>query len=459
MADKPETSGMPDSSEVSEAEPGSPHTMTDPTVSVEAEPATGTGTTPEPEQQSAATSNANEQRAVDDHSATTPDQAPQKDIKRTAILAIVAVVVVISAAIVFWLALKPAGTETRQSSVTTPVEQPKLGVVASVGDGRAEFSAGEDDWQPVTEGMQLAEGATIRTDEANMAVLTLDDGSAIRLDTQSSVRLTSLAADDVQVEQLAGNVYSRIVPSDRKYTVSIDSISYQALGTAFVTVKTETENGVQVFQNSVKASSEPQTVTEGKQYFKASEVADRAGKVTDIDIDALASSYFINWNIFVEINDDKFKDKLGVLARVKELAAEEQAKRDAIEAERLKANIEATRKAAAEYEKYEKDQKTSGTATVTRGQMSLSAQGDTLNWTYTGLAPHGYKLVYAEHDSPTFGTDKAVYFSDPRTLSAQLSKYIKKNKAYKVRVCAYTAGTESDKCVDYSNAVQVRAGS
>lgn len=446
--DTPETSTTPDDSEAAGAEHSPTDADSNPTVSVEAEPATGTGIPPGQEP-----TPVSEQLAADD-STTSPVASPQRDMKRTIILAIIAVAVIVSAAIVFWLALKPADTEERQGSVAAPVEQPKLGVAISVADGTVEFSLDDGAWQPLTNESQLSEGTTVRTGEGSRTVLALDDGSAVRLDALSSIKLASLAADNIRIDHLSGSVYSRVVPSERTYTVNVDDTSYQALGTAFVTIKTESENGVQVMQSSVKASGTESTIGEGKQYYKTSGNPGLEGKVTDIDLGSLAGNEFITWNLSEDEKDAKFKDKLGVLANIKQLVADQEAAHAASEAERKKLEAEQAKKAA-EDSKKDKSEHDHHKSKVTRGQMSLSAQADTLNWSYTGQAPHGYKLVYAEHDNPTFGSDETKYFSDPNTLSAQVSKYFKKHKTYKVRVCAYTAGTETDKCVDYSNVVQV----
>lgn len=451
-----ESTSSPKDTDATEFENDSRETGADLNVSVEAEPATGaTSTVSENTSAAVARVDSIQPSTVSTETATA-SPAP-KNKKRTIILAIIAVAVIISGAIVLWLALKPADTEDQQSSVSTSVEQPKLGVAISVADGTVEFSSSNNKWQPLTSESQLTEGATVRTGEGSRTVLTLDDGSAVRLDAQSSIKVTSLAADDIRIDHLAGSVYSRVVPSERTYTVNVDDVSYVALGTAFITIKTATENGVQVIHSSVKASGAEAAVGEGKQYYKTSSNSELKGKVTDINLGTLAGSEFITWNLSEDEKDDKFKDKLGVLSLVKERISEEQVKRNAIEAERLKAATEAARKTVESTPEKPLTDPTDKQAKpkVTRGDMKLWRDGDSLNWSYTGQALHGYKLVYADHDYPTFDSDKSIYVNDHRISLKSVTQDFKKHTSYRIRVCAYTAGTENDKCVDYSSQIEI----
>lgn len=90
---------------------------------------------------------------------------------------------------------------------------------------------------------QLKEGDAVRTADGRV-VLTLDDGSALRLDANTNVTLTSLVATDVKIAQTGGTAYSRVVPSERSYTVTVDGAEYKALGTAFSTINHTDEKGV-----------------------------------------------------------------------------------------------------------------------------------------------------------------------------------------------------------------------
>lgn len=122
----------------------------------------------------------------------------------------------------------------------------------------------------------------------------------------------------------------------------------------------------------------------------------------------------------------------------------------------IQAEKAAAEKAAKEKAEKEKQQQTLGEK-VTRGAMTLSSSGTAINWNYTGRAVHGYKVVYSKtNTAPTFGTDNAIYFDKIGTVSTTLTKKdVGGMGKFYVRVCAYTANTENEPCVDYSNIVVV----
>src|SRR5690606_5139035 len=94
-----------------------------------------------------------------------------------------------SAALTWWF--MASGEETQPpvnqttDTVTTPVEQPKLGIAVTVVEGTVEYMKGESDWQDLVATTSLGEGDSVRTGNESRLVLTLDDGSAIRLDANT----------------------------------------------------------------------------------------------------------------------------------------------------------------------------------------------------------------------------------------------------------------------------------
>ncbi len=364
--------------------------------------------------------------------------------KQAVIAAVMAGVLVLGGGAAAFALLYQAPVPEAQVADTTQVKQvAKMGVAVTLVDGAAEYQRGAGAWQALTADSQLKEGDAVRTADGRV-VLTLDDGSALRLDANTNVTLTSLVATDVKIAQTGGTAYSRVVPSERSYTVTVDGAEYKALGTAFSTINHTDEKGVQVYQSSVKVKGVTDAVTEGKQYFKVSADAALKDKVTDINLDTAAENEFLQWNLGEDEKVDTFKSKLGVLPKVKE-RAEQKAKEQEEATAKAKAEAEARQKAT------QKDK-------VTRGSITATAQGTTVNWTYSGKAVHGYKLVYSKNtDTPTFGSDNAIYYSDPASTSGKLSnKDGLPSGTYWVRICAYTAGSESEPCVDYSNTVNVQ---
>ncbi len=371
--------------------------------------------------------------------------------KRLYGIAAACTLVVLVAGLSFWWVMSDQNktvvnsTEDTSSSAT---RQARLGVAITVADGMIEQEQ-DGVWQTIAANAQLQEGDQIRTGEGSRAVLTLDDGSAVRLDAQTAIELESLVVDDVKIKQLSGVVYSRVVASDRAYTVVAADTTYQALGTAFVTMNSEATKGVQVYHSSVQVGGQDESVSEGKQYFTANANTTLTEKITDIDLDSLTDDSFVNWNLSQDESDANFKDKLGSLSRIKELKNQKEQAQKAEEARK-----------AEELQQEEKEKSShSNGEKVTRGAMSLSLSGTTFSWTHGGKASYGYKLVYSKTDNPTFPTDSAVYFDSINQMSGSLPKKNDKKTPlsgrYYVRVCAYTNTTESDPCVDYSNIVTI----
>ncbi len=370
------------------------------------------------------------------------------------------VLLLLVAVVALWLLGDKKESAPTDNTSTAPAQQLKLGVAITVADGAVEYMR-DGDWQAVGTSTQIKEGDSVRTGADSRAVLTLDDGSAVRLDAQSVVRLADLTAAEIKIEQIEGTIYSRVVPnSDRRYIVNTNTTTYEALGTAFVTTKKATESGVQVYQSSVKASTSSETIGEGKQYYETSGDAALQGKVTDINIDALVDNAFINWNLSEDEKDIAFKEKLGILPQIKERADTKEKERLAAEEARIKAEKEAAARAAKEKEEKEK-QNNHSKEKVERGTItSFNLVGDTFTWSYSGKAVHGYKLVFSKTNPPVFGAPGvgSVYRSGINETSGSVpkaSKQSEKGKHY-VRVCVYTAGTEDEDCVDYSpNVIEI----
>ncbi len=457
--------------DIAESQPHQASSLTDDEeselIQVEAEPSTTASSVTDPVEQSALT--------------PIVIGTPKKPFgKRKLAILIAAIVLVPSIAFTAWYFLKgDTPTETQvattgtSSDNQTQTTKPKLGIAVTVVDGSAEYQRAKDaqtapntgnaHWHPLTAETDLSEGDIVRTGVDGRVVLTLDDGSAARLDNATTLTLTSLAADDVKLTQTAGTVYSRVVTSDRKYSVVIDKTTYQAMGTAFATIKTASENGVQVYQSAVKAGK--QTVDQGKQYYHLNPDATIEGKVTDLNLEVLAESKFLEWNLTQDEKDTKFKEKLGVLTDIKQKAAEKAEEKKQDETRKAQAEKEAAEKAANEKqakaaeEKKKKENNSTAQQKITRGTMNLSVNGNTFSWSYTGKAVHGYKLVFSQtNTNPTFNGNGtyALYFSGINEMTGTIPGKEKIGSGtFYVRVCAYTNGTENEPCVDYSPVVKI----
>lgn len=392
-------------------------------------------------------------------SANKASTSPRNSKKRNFLILSASVLAVASLGVLAWwfLSDRPEESNSRSDDISSaPIEQPTLGVAITVAEGTVEYTQDTMEWQAASTTTQLKEGDSVRTGDDSRAVLTLDDGSVIRLDANTTVKLVNLTAGQVEVEQGEGAVYSRVVPSDRTYTIRVDGTEYVALGTAFLTTIGDEESGVRVFQSAVKASDLPDvTISEGRQYFRP--VGEYAGalEVVDINIDEVADNAFIGWNIARDQENDTFKTKLGILPRIKQRSEQMAEERQASEENRVRAEQKAIEQAEKQQQETSTMRANTASKKVKRGTMVLSSIGKTLHWTYTGEAYYGYKLVYSKtSEAPVFNKDSSVYFSGMNDTSGSLpSKDKIGGGKYYARVCAYIDGTEADGCVDYSNIV------
>lgn len=192
-------------------------------------------------------------------------------------------------------------------------------VTASVAEGVVEYQRGEGvDWQSVssTASTTLEEGDVVRTGDDSRAELVFDDGGAIRLDANTTVRLTRLAVGQAEIEQVEGVLYSRATPAGGSLVINIDDASYRAIDAAFGTIKSPVTSGVQVYYGSVAANEAAETLVQGQQHYSLYENADLQGVVTAVDVSSLiAGEEFIHWNVEQDKLNPAFVGNLGILAQ------------------------------------------------------------------------------------------------------------------------------------------------
>ncbi len=306
-----------------------------------------------------------------------------------------------------------------------------LGAEARVVDGIAEYSTDNINWKVLKAGGELAQGAYVRTVNDGRVVVALDDGSAIRINGTSIVRLTSLSANDVVISNESGEVYTRVVKSDRKFSVVVGDETYLSLGTAYKTVNKPDQKGVEVYESEVMANLAKQKVGEGKRFFQISGSADLVNKVTDIPLDQLEKDAFLQWNLTQDTQSTEFKEKLGYLKKLQE----KQTTQTPAESPKP-APTPAPSQTAASF-------KLSGVKTDT---------GVKLSWTISGISvTKGFKVLKSLTENPVLGSSDGAYVSDSAARSHQFT--VKDGKTYHFRVCVYNGSG----CSHYSNNVAVTA--
>lgn len=341
-----------------------------------------------------------------------------KSMKKVLIGVVVVIVLAIFAAGALWLTHDdPVSTNDAEIVYTQ-------GAAVTAVEGDVEFNAGEG-WNEVTSGTDLKEGYSLRTLDASRAIITLDEGSAVRLDGNTVVTLTKLTAEEVIVDNESGQVYTRVVPSTtRMFVVTIGDQSYEAKGTAYKTVNQEDEKGVEVYHSKVDVKEKVE-VSEGETYFTNTKDEAKKDKVAKLDLEKLADDDFLNWNKIKDENNSNFADKLGF---IKDLGKKEEPEPE--------------------------PEPTPGTPAGISLSGSKGSKGINVSWTVNGVnESDGFKVVYDKSDtSPTYGENSAKYMS-PGTYSTLLD--LTDGKAYNILVCAYRA--QAGSCDNYSNLVTVTA--
>ncbi len=374
----------------------------------------------------------------------------------------------------------------------------KLGVDTALVEGTAQFRLDEGDaWEKLQSGMSLGEGAHVRTLADSRVVLNIDDGSAVRLNSGSSVILKKLTSKHIIIQNTGGDVYTRVVKSDeRAFQVVSGKTTYESLGTAYRTLNTEEKEGVEVYHSKVNILGVDQIgavlVEQGERYYllnKGSE--DTEGKVTELTAEELATDDFIKWN--GEQDKKDFEDELGVLFDLEPPKIEISTPANGFETEAAKVEVKGTTEKGAKVsvngDSVENNEgqfaveiklnegknsiqvvaedgagnKTVKTLSVTRNSedneptqsFKLTGtkvdDGISFSWSISGITiGEGFKLIKSKEANPSYPGDSAV-FLDSKKRSYTWG--IKDGGTYHFRICAY----DGDGCTRYSNDITVTA--
>lgn len=367
-----------------------------------------------------------------------PVVPPKKSNLKMVVIVILSLVVmaVVGFGIYTMLSMNQGATDNKTTATgDTTNNSAQLKAAVTIMDGKASYSKDGKDWTDLSTSVVLGQGDFVQTQSESRVMLTVDDGSIIRMNAATTIELAQLTPNNIIITNLAGDVYTRVAKSDnRTFSVTVDAIEYTALGTAYKTTNTPDEKGVQVYESSVRAGKDGTKVEEGKQFFEKHKDGDKEKKVTTVPVDELTSDAFLLWNLDQDKKDNEHKDRLGYLKKVEEMR---------------RANKE-------EGEKPRPADNGGDSNTDATGGVSLSgseySKGAYLTWTTSGVSGNdGFKVVRSKDDStPTYGQNEAQFVgADAR----EHKWHDTTGKSFYYRVCVYKAG----KCSNYSNTVQVKS--
>lgn len=391
----------------------------------------------------------------------------------------------------------------------------QLGAAVTLVEGTVQVSPDGETWTAATGGESLTANSHVRTLADSRAVILLDDGSALRMDESTNVYLVTSTSELVEVLLMEGQVYSRVTENPaREFIVTTPNEQYKAEGTAYKTNTDGESDGLEVYQSSVTAKLSGVEIEEGNKYStetrkkeeidlddlakddfvqwnkeqdeKDDEFKDFLGVLDDekkeesepepepepqpetSGIVASATSGANGIKVSWEVNGVSITEGFKVVFSSKDSTPtypEDSAKFVEPEDRSKVLGLFGGKTYYIRVCAYRGDKKCDSysntitkkapTPEVTHGDIDAELDGSVLRWEYTGKAPYGFKVVWNTSGSPTYptsGSNAGAKLVDGDDLN--LNEKIHENGTYYVRVCAYTNGTESDKCVDYSNMVE-----
>lgn len=311
-------------------------------------------------------------------------------------------------------------------------------------EGEVQVKSGPDsEWKKVETDSKLKKLDEIKTMEGAKAIISMNDGSIIRLDEYSRVILTG-ESGNIDIIQTDGGSYHRVAKNDkRKYEVEFTGIEgakktkIESVGTGFWVKKIGTEVSVGVLESSIVYKKEGESdisVDEGQKV----EVENSQATKKDIDSDDLDDG-FISWNL----EQDK-KKGLSVSNFVNIKLAQKSQENGNVGNE--------TENSGAENENSAENSESSAGG---ESKLVLTAEavkeGVKLTWQLEGgSAPDGFKIVKGNSADPAY---PGSYYRSLK--SNETRSYLwdtADGKTYHFRVCIYDG---SSGCKVYSNDVSV----
>lgn len=386
-----------------------------------------------------------------------------------------------------------------------------LGLEIAFAEGTVEYQR-DGKWTTANLDTKLQQGDVIRVAQNSKAIVNLDDGSAIRLNSDSEIILTSLDPRNIVVTNTRGEIYARVSKSEtREFIVSANGVSYKAMGTAYRVTENSSKKGVEVFANKVNVIDQGKeiVVDEGKKYYLVDTKAPTTEKIVQpiVKEEDLKNDTFVDWNKTVDESSKEYKEDLGIFAdtTAPELTVTEpqnnskttnwtakisgKTEKEAyvwingVKVENnegqfskefdlklgtnnfvVKALDKAGNMAKVELTVTRESPPPPVTPAPTKPptnactgfKLCIKSTGATsVAWTVSNLdTPNGFKVVWSKNSGPTYPTrsgDKYHYDSNESARNFSGLSAFKGEGYYYVRVCRYTGGG----CDNYSNQIKV----
>lgn len=382
--------------------------------------------------------------------------------------------------------------------------QNKIGGEIAYIEGQVEYKSGQNGWMDASSSIEIAEGTSVRIIGEGKAIINLDDGSVVRMDSDSQTTFSSLNPENIILANDSGSIYTRVAKLDRDFAVTIDEDVYKSIGTAYKTINLDNKKGVRVYESTVEVIVKDKDgnvrVEQGKKFFTVDESSkDNELEVLPMSEEEIEKDTFTKWNIEEDKKIDEFKDKLGIFNEA-ELPKLNLSTPLEIETKEAIVKVEGTTNASKIKTNYGEKEIVDGAFSFEvevpvgmsdiivkaisneggitelrvkvnrledqgeepsptnppKSAISLSGSqtstGIKVNWSVSGIdTSKGFKVAYSTtNSSPSYPNDSAKLV-DGSARSIEIP--VKDGKTYYIRVCTYTGSG----CGIYSNVAKVVA--
>ncbi|MCA9349369.1 FecR domain-containing protein [Candidatus Saccharibacteria bacterium] len=236
--------------------------------------------------------------------------------RKKIIIVLAALFLAFGAAAYYWFFIhgnQQVAPEQIDSSIAVPLKA-KITLV----EGKVDYTTDEGTlWKVADTTVVMEEGDWLRTssDETSRAVVVFDDGSLLRLNANTEVRLSTTNSHKIDSLLESGDVYARVTASDvRVFSVTTSKLSAIAKGTAFRVTADKTEESIEVYQSTVDEPNTNNELTEGKKLKFVKQT--NSDTVSDLNLQALKKDEFLMWNRTQDLDSDSFRELLGFLADI-----------------------------------------------------------------------------------------------------------------------------------------------
>jgi hypothetical protein len=296
-------------------------------------------------------------------------------------------------------------------------------------NGQIEYMEGEVEkrngasagWFSAVKSDVLKSGDEVRTLANSRAIITIEDGSVVRLNENTHIIFDG-QNENIIIAMDKGFVYNNVAKdNNRVYTVKTGEYEVKALGTEFSVEGDELGVDVMVVESAVHVTDTNKnintTVKEGNK-VKVTGDTIKENAIVQEDLE----DEFIVWSTEDEKDEDITKDV------VKEEKKQKKEENDD-----------------------KKDEVNTKGSIVLSGEKSSS--GVRLHWEVNGVnTSKGFKVVKSKEINPVYPGSDYKYLSDSGVRDYKWK--MDNGKKYHFRVCAYLG---DGKCGVYSNDIEVRA--